>query len=136
LKDKVRILVTHQIQFLREATQILVLNEGKCMALGTFEELQKSSIDFMTLLNENKEHESPETIHSRVKTELIVPNFISQASRARSRSLSLSFGAVESFEMPEVFITSFEFQLNCEYKSIIQFVYLFFLRFQLKKNLI
>jgi hypothetical protein len=98
--------------------------------------LQKSSIDFMTLLNESKEHESPETIHSRVKTELIVPNFISQESRARSRSLSLSFGAVESFEMPEVFITSFEFQLNCEYKSIIQFVYLFFLRFQLKKNLI
>ena len=123
------------------------------MALGTFDELQKSGIDFMTLLNENKEHESPETIHSRAKTELVVPNFVNEAksrtksellsvpedkSRARARSLSrsLSIGAVESFEMPEVFITSFEFQLNCQYKSIIQFVYLFFLRFQLKKNLI
>jgi hypothetical protein len=112
------------------------------MALGTFEELQKSSIDFITLLDENKEHESPETIHSRVKTELMVPNFISQESRARSRSLSLSlsrsisFGAVESFEMTEVFMTSFEFQLNYEYKSIIRFVNLFFLRFQLKKTLI
>ncbi len=113
------------------------------MALGTFEELQKSGIDFMTLLNENKEHESPETIRSRAKTELMVPNFVNETksrtksellsvpedesrTRARSLSRSLSIGAVESFEMPEVFMTSFEFQLNYEYKSIIRFVYLFF----------
>jgi ABC-type multidrug transport system ATPase subunit len=140
LKDKVRILVTHQIQFLRKATQILVLNEGKCMALGTFEELQKSGIDFMTLLNENKEHESPETIRSRAKTELVVPNFVNETklrtksellsvpedeSKARSRSLSI--GAVESFEMPEVLMTSFQFQLNCEYNL---FIYLFFKDFR------
>jgi ABC-type multidrug transport system ATPase subunit len=131
--------VTHQIQFLRKATQILVLNEGKCMALGTFEELQKSSIDFMTLLNENKERESLETIRSRAKTELMVPNFVNEAKprtkselltvsedESRGRLKSLSIGSVESFKMPEVFITSFEFQLNCQYKSVIQFVYLIF----------
>jgi hypothetical protein len=110
------------------------------MALGTFEELQKSGIDFMTLLNENKEHESPEIIRSRAKTELVVPNFANEAksrtksellsvpeneSRARSGSLSLSIGAVESFEMPEVLMTSFELQLNCKHKSITQFVNLF-----------
>jgi hypothetical protein len=106
------------------------------MALGTFEELQKSGIDFMILLNENTEHESPKTIHSRSKTELGVQNFVSQVksstqsellsasedeSRARSRSLSI--GAVESFEMPQVLMTEFYFQLNCE--SMIQFVYIF-----------
>jgi hypothetical protein len=89
------------------------------MALGTFEELQKSGIDFMTLLNENKEHESHETIHSRAKNELVVPNFANEAksrtksellsasedeSRARSRSLSIG---VESFEMRKVMMTSF-----------------------------
>ncbi len=86
------------------------------MALGTFEELQKSGIDFMTLLNGNKEHESPETIHSRVKTELGVQNFVNEAKsrtqseflsaseddESRTRSRSLSIGAVESFEMPQV----------------------------------
>jgi ABC-type multidrug transport system ATPase subunit len=136
LKDKIRILVTHQIQFVRKATQILVLNEGKCVALGTFEELQKSGIDFMTLLNENKEHESPETIRSRAKTELVVPNFANEAKsrtksellsasedESRTRSRSLSIGAVESFEMLQVLMTEFEFQINCE--SIIQFVYIY-----------
>jgi hypothetical protein len=90
------------------------------MALGSFEELQKSGIDFMTLLNENKEYESHETIHLRAKTEFVVQNFEDEAksrtksgllsasedeSRARSRSLSIV--AVESFEMPKVFMTEF-----------------------------
>jgi hypothetical protein len=86
------------------------------MALGTFEELQNSGIDFMTLLNENKKYESPETKHSRVKTKLGVQNFVNEAQsrtqseflyaseddESRTRSRSLSIGAVESFEMPQV----------------------------------
>ncbi len=90
------------------------------MALGTFEELQKSGIDFMTLLNENKEHESHETIRSRAKNELVVPNFANEAKSStnseflsasedelRTRLRSLSIGAVESFEMRQVMMTSF-----------------------------
>jgi ATP-binding cassette subfamily C (CFTR/MRP) protein 4 len=135
LKDKIRILVTHQIQFVRKATQILVLNEGKCMALGSFEELQKSGINFMTLLNENKEQESPETIHSRAEAELLGKNLVNEAisrtksellsaseDESRDRSRSLSIEVVESFEMPQVLMISLEFQLNCE--SIIHFVYI------------
>ncbi|KAH9421088.1 Multidrug resistance-associated protein 4 [Dermatophagoides pteronyssinus] len=52
LKSKIRILVTHQIQFIQKATKILILKEGDCLAFGTFAELQQMGIDFMSLLNE------------------------------------------------------------------------------------
>ncbi|XP_054158540.1 ATP-binding cassette sub-family C member 4-like [Oppia nitens] len=48
LKDKARILVTHQIQFLKEAHKILVLDEGRCVALGSYDELKQSGINLMS----------------------------------------------------------------------------------------
>lgn len=57
LKNKIRILVTHQIQFIEKATKIMILNEGDCMAFGTFAELQQMGIDFMSLLDKNKKNE-------------------------------------------------------------------------------
>ncbi len=102
--------------------------------MGTFEELQKSGIDFMTLLNENKEYESPKTIHSRAENEIVVPKIVNDsksrtksellfASEDESRKRSSSIGADESFEMRKVLMTSYEFQLN--YESIIQLVCIF-----------
>ncbi|CAG2114002.1 unnamed protein product, partial [Medioppia subpectinata] len=53
--DKIRILVTHQIQFIRKATQILVLNdEGKCLGLGSYDELQSRGLDFMSILSDQE----------------------------------------------------------------------------------
>ncbi|KAF6715600.1 Multidrug resistance-associated protein 4 [Oryzias melastigma] len=60
LKNKCRILVTHQLQFLRTADQILVLREGHIMAQGTFKELQSSGLDVVAVLGQD---EDPE--HSR-----------------------------------------------------------------------
>ncbi|CAG2113771.1 unnamed protein product, partial [Medioppia subpectinata] len=56
-------ILTHQIQFIRKATQILVLNdEGKCLGLGSYDELQSRGLDFMTLLkDESKETTTPVT---------------------------------------------------------------------------
>ena len=42
LKLKLRILVTHHIQHLNDANQILVLNNGQIESLGTFNDLSKS----------------------------------------------------------------------------------------------
>ncbi|XP_023233964.1 multidrug resistance-associated protein 4-like [Centruroides sculpturatus] len=42
LKNKICILVTHQVQFLNFATKILVLNKGRCKALGKYNELKNS----------------------------------------------------------------------------------------------
>ncbi|XP_067118442.1 ATP-binding cassette sub-family C member 4-like isoform X1 [Centruroides vittatus] len=55
LKNKVRILATHQIQFLKKATKIIVLKEGKCLALGTYDELVTAGIDVGSLIEENEE---------------------------------------------------------------------------------
>src|SRR5699024_10062280 len=58
LHDKIRVLVTHQIQFIEKATKILILKEGQCLAYGTSEQLQKKGIDFMSLLAKQEEAES------------------------------------------------------------------------------
>lgn len=57
LKDKPRILVTHQLQYLKAANQILVLKEGHMVARGTFSELLRSGVDFTTLLKKDEEEE-------------------------------------------------------------------------------
>ncbi|XP_055398814.1 ATP-binding cassette sub-family C member 4-like isoform X2 [Bubalus kerabau] len=46
LKEKITILVTHQLQYLEDASQILILKDGKVMQKGTFAEFSKSGIDF------------------------------------------------------------------------------------------
>ncbi|KAF4111886.1 hypothetical protein G5714_006681 [Onychostoma macrolepis] len=57
LKDKPRILVTHQLQYLKAANQILVLKEGHMVARGTFSELLRSGVDFTSLLKKDEEEE-------------------------------------------------------------------------------
>ncbi|XP_024281415.2 ATP-binding cassette sub-family C member 4 isoform X3 [Oncorhynchus tshawytscha] len=58
LKNKPRILVTHQLQYLQAANQILVLKEGHMVARGTYSELQRSGVDFTSLLK--REEEGPQ----------------------------------------------------------------------------
>ncbi|TNN61497.1 Multidrug resistance-associated protein 4 [Liparis tanakae] len=55
LKNKLRILVTHQLQYLKSADQIVVLKEGHIAARGTFEELQRSGLDVAALQSANEE---------------------------------------------------------------------------------
>ncbi|EDV28837.1 uncharacterized protein TRIADDRAFT_19619 [Trichoplax adhaerens] len=55
LQDRLRILVTHQLQFLRKAHQIVILKDGRIAAIGTYSELAKSGIDFTSLMTEEIE---------------------------------------------------------------------------------
>ncbi|XP_029941882.1 multidrug resistance-associated protein 4-like [Salarias fasciatus] len=57
LKNKCRILVTHQLQHLRAADQILVLKEGHITARGTYSELQSMDLDVVTLLRSEEEQD-------------------------------------------------------------------------------
>ncbi|KAF2905534.1 hypothetical protein ILUMI_00648 [Ignelater luminosus] len=50
LKHKTRILVTHQLQYLKKADHIIVINNGKIETQGTFSELSKSEFDFAKML--------------------------------------------------------------------------------------
>lgn len=47
LNGKTRILVTHQLQFLREADQIVILNNGHVERIGTFAELSENELSHL-----------------------------------------------------------------------------------------
>lgn len=51
LKEKVKILVTHQLQFLKPADEIILLNRGRIQARGNYKSLVKTGINFAQMLN-------------------------------------------------------------------------------------
>ena len=55
LKEKTRILITHQFQYLRNVDKIFVLNNGSIEAEGTFQELQNSNLEFVKVLQASHE---------------------------------------------------------------------------------
>ncbi len=50
LKGSIRLLVTHQLQYLPQADHILVLDQGKILAQGKYEDLVNAGIDFVDLM--------------------------------------------------------------------------------------
>ncbi|XP_036361692.1 multidrug resistance-associated protein 4 isoform X2 [Octopus sinensis] len=62
LKDKPRILVTHQLQFLPDADHIIILDQGKLVGEGSFDKLLESGINFAALLNKNDKGEESENV--------------------------------------------------------------------------
>uniref|UniRef100_A0A669QAT2 Multidrug resistance-associated protein 4 n=1 Tax=Phasianus colchicus TaxID=9054 RepID=A0A669QAT2_PHACC len=78
LHQKICVLVTHQLQYLRAATQILILKDGKMVGKGTYSEFLRSGIDFASLLKKDEEAEQPSVPGT--------PNLKSSRSRTFSES--------------------------------------------------
>jgi ATP-binding cassette subfamily C (CFTR/MRP) protein 4 len=76
------VLVTHQLQFLKEADKILVLDEGKMVAFGSYAELLSSNFDFFAHL---KSHAA----EADVKRKADVPITRSISLKAQSFSESI-----------------------------------------------
>ncbi|KAG7207731.1 hypothetical protein KM043_009345 [Ampulex compressa] len=76
LKGKTRILVTHQLQYLRNVGRIIVLKDGAIQAEGTYDELASLGVDFGRLL-ENQAHSEERTPSA-------------PASRSNSRNASIT----------------------------------------------
>ena len=55
LKNKIVILVTHQLQYLPTADQILILDHGVIQGVGTYESLRDSGLDFAELLPKDED---------------------------------------------------------------------------------
>lgn len=99
MKHKVRILVTHQLQFIRKADKILVLQDGKSIALGTFDELVSSGLDFVALLGKDKEKEketNADAVKSKATDDLqrsasATSEVTVKAQRSVSRASSIRF---------------------------------------------
>nr|AUO38741.1 ABCC3 protein [Spodoptera frugiperda] len=61
LRGRTRILVTHQIHFLKAADFIVVLNEGRIENMGTFDELVSSGKEFSMMLSQLQEGKEKDT---------------------------------------------------------------------------
>ncbi|EFC45530.1 abc transporter C family protein, partial [Naegleria gruberi] len=59
LKDRTRILVTHSLQLLEMADEVIVFENGKLIAKGSLKEI-KNSYDFSKLISEEKEESETE----------------------------------------------------------------------------
>ncbi|XP_072240755.1 ATP-binding cassette sub-family C member 4-like [Leuresthes tenuis] len=93
LRNKPRILVTHQLQYLQTADQILVLKEGHTVAKGTYTELQRSGLDFTSMLKKDEEEEQqqpPQDIPARNRT----------LSENSTRSQTSSVHSVKDGDLP------------------------------------
>lgn len=73
-----RILVTHQVHFLKEADWVVVLNDGKVAMQGTPNDLVKSGVDFAELLEQDENEQEEENALGR------------RSGRSSSRSLASS----------------------------------------------
>jgi len=60
LEGKLRILVTHQTQYLPQADYIVVMNEGPILSQGTYEELTRAGVDLVGLLASSEETQGQE----------------------------------------------------------------------------
>ncbi|XP_017000056.2 probable multidrug resistance-associated protein lethal(2)03659 [Drosophila takahashii] len=59
LRNRIVILATHQLQFLQQADQIVIMDKGQISAVGTYEELLKSGADFGSFLDNRENPEEP-----------------------------------------------------------------------------
>lgn len=74
LRNKLVILVTHQLQFLEHADQIVIMDKGKVTDMGTYDHMLKSGHDFAQLLAHRPAEEetadaSPKNLQKQKSTE-------------------------------------------------------------------
>lgn len=57
LRDDIVLLVTHQLQFVEQADLIVIMDKGRISAVGSFESMRKSGLDFAQLLMKAEQEE-------------------------------------------------------------------------------
>lgn len=68
-QNATRILVTHQVHFLREADVIVIVENGKITHFGTYTELSNSDFDFAKILQRiETEHEEETNDESKIES--------------------------------------------------------------------
>ena len=94
LKGKTRILITHQLQFLKRADKILIMNEGESIAFGTFAQLNSIGIDFIKFLKESEAESNNEKSEEMLSIDELYglpapPKLVKTLSRALTQVNSL-----------------------------------------------
>ncbi|KAM9674362.1 ATP-binding cassette sub-family C member 4-like isoform 1-T1 [Dama dama] len=84
LKEKITILVTHQLQYLKDASQILILKHGVVVERGTYSEFLKSGIDIFSLFEKGNEQSEPSPLPG---TSTVISESLVQSLQSPRRSL-------------------------------------------------
>jgi len=87
LKNKTVVLVTHQLQYLQEADEIVVLKQGKVEERGTFQHLIKNGMDFSSFLAQEGDDEDDENEPMQENDE--ETSLLSKHHVPRNRTLSI-----------------------------------------------
>ncbi|KDR20353.1 putative multidrug resistance-associated protein [Zootermopsis nevadensis] len=90
LKNKTRILVTHQLQYLRDADHIVILNDGAIETQGSFQELLGSQANYAQLLSldESTDLSVEDIPEAERETNGPINNLLRQISRSSVKSRS------------------------------------------------
>lgn len=95
LREKTVILVTHQLQYLKNADLILLMQNGRSLAKGTYQEIINSGIDYAKLLEEEEEDtDDTKSETSQTNESLLAcqdPTLRRSTSRERKKSNVSSF---------------------------------------------
>jgi len=70
LKDKIVVLVTHHISFAKEADRILVFDEGKVIAEGSYQELSTQQLDLLNIFKKEHKQEDEQEVRLRKNTSI------------------------------------------------------------------
>ncbi|XP_027391369.1 multidrug resistance-associated protein 4-like isoform X1 [Bos indicus x Bos taurus] len=84
LKEKITILVTHQLQYLKDASQILMLKDGIMIERGTYSEFLKSGIDIFSRFEKGNEQSEPSPVPG---TPTVISESLVQSLQSPRRSL-------------------------------------------------
>lgn len=87
LKEKTVILITHQLQFIKESDKIAVMNDGFNLVTGTYKEILTSGVDIVAFLEKRDEDLKRQPSHS------------GQRSREASMTVSISRSHHEEEEL-------------------------------------
>ncbi|XP_027681017.2 multidrug resistance-associated protein 1 isoform X3 [Chelonia mydas] len=102
LKNKTRILVTHNLTLLPQTDVIIVMEDGRIAHMGTYQELLSERANFAELLQvfsaENKSEETPQMKMSSLKRESQKGNTLPQ-KELQGQKNSSSFEQTKAFSM-------------------------------------
>lgn len=96
LRNKTVILVTHQLQYLQNADQIIILDKGKVLDVGTYDSLHESGLDFAKMLRDAGDDEEEDDSGDELETSRLSRSSSKSSTKRRSRRKSDS--SVESLE--------------------------------------
>ncbi|CAH0722626.1 unnamed protein product, partial [Brenthis ino] len=88
LRNATRVLVTHQLQFLRDVEQIIILKNGSIAAAGDFETLSASGLDFASLLAQGEQEKREDEKPTEEKSNIDMEDSVLQGS-FRKRQMSI-----------------------------------------------